>query len=57
MFTQLAAGTQLGRAKLYGIEHDGRIFAELFDAAGNIQSGFALTAPGLFFDVAVAEQF
>jgi hypothetical protein len=37
--------------------HDGQILAELFDAVGNIQKGFTLTAPGTTFDVTVAEQF
>jgi hypothetical protein len=30
------------------------VYVELFDAAGNVQSGFALLAAGQFSDVAVS---
>src|SRR5262249_58889786 len=43
MFAQLSAAGQSGRAKLYGLNAaDHQIYVELFDAAGNVQSGFAL---------------
>jgi hypothetical protein len=55
MFAQLSAAGQLGRTKLYGLNAlDHQVYVELFDAAGNVQSGFALLALGQFSDVAVA---
>ena len=57
LFTELAAGSQASKTKLYGLgAADQQIYDLLFDVAGNPQFGFALTAPGQFVDVAVAEQ-
>src|SRR5262249_15252229 len=51
-FARLAAAGQSGRTKLYGLAADHQVYVELFDAAGNVQSGFALLAPGQFSDLA-----
>ena len=54
-FARLAAAGQSGKAKLYGLASaDHQIYVELFDAAGNVQSGFTLLAPGQFGDEAAA---
>src|SRR5262249_14591042 len=53
-FARLAAATHSGRTKLSGLAAHHQVYVELFDAAGNVQSGFALLAPGQFGDVAVA---
>jgi hypothetical protein len=51
----LSAAGQSGRTKLDGLNAaDHQIYVELFDAAGNVQSGFALLAPGQFTDVVVS---
>src|SRR5262249_56809661 len=57
LFSQLSAGSQANKTKLYGVgAADQQIYAELFDAAGGVQSGVTLTAPGRFLDVAQAAQ-
>jgi len=54
-FARLVAAAQSGRTKLGGLNAvDQQVYLELFDAAGNVQSGFALLAPGQFTDLALA---
>ncbi|HKB36827.1 MAG TPA: PKD domain-containing protein, partial [Gemmataceae bacterium] len=55
MFADLSAAGQSGRTELNGLNAaDHQVYVELFDAAGNVQSGFTLLAPGQLTDVVVA---
>jgi hypothetical protein len=54
-FARLAAAGQSSRTTLYGLgAADHQVYVEQFDAAGGVQSDFALLAPGQFTEVAAA---